>query len=164
MSLYIRPLLTQHYKSVKEIFREVFEVEGLGAKDLYHAWRHRSHDDCTGLFTRQGDLVGFAILYYTIGNPYNIYLAFIAICPSRQGENLGSRILTHCLQKAVRENRSIHLYSLDYPTLKKWYCKHGFSKSCSGKMNFHSYRTRSQASFVHLLERIKKPLIEFTSR
>lgn len=160
--VHIKPLLSYHYKSVKNIFYDVFRDDGLTAIDLHRAWRHMSRPHSHGLFTRNGQLVGFVVQYFTVGNPLNVYLAFIAICPSRRGGNLGSKLLSHCLRAAVREGRSTHLYSLDYVPLKKWYYKHGFSSVSSGKLNFHSYRTRSQEPFIYLLENTDKPLIELT--
>jgi ribosomal protein S18 acetylase RimI-like enzyme len=161
-SLRIKPLLSYHYKSVKHIFDDVFRDDGLTATDLHRAWRYMSRSHSHGLFTRNGQLVGFVVQYFTVGNPLNVYLAFIAICPSRRGGNLGSKLLSHCLRAAVREGRSTHLYSLDYIPLKRWYYKHGFSAVSSGKLNFHSYRTRGQEPFIYLLENTDKPLIELT--
>jgi hypothetical protein len=145
MKLTIRKLTVEHYKSVRDIFIRQFNCKDLSIKDLFESWKYRTRDLSIGIFTREKDLLGFALVQ-------DNFTSFIAIHPSYQGVNLGSQLITNILKKCIRDNRSMYLYPLHQrQKLIKWYGSHGFHKTYNGYLSFHCHNTRRQSPFLNKL-------------
>jgi len=144
----IKKLLAEHYKSVKDIFGESFHKEGIDNSDLSYYWRTRHSDDSLGIFSREGDLLGFAIVIQPAATPNNRYLIYFAVHSAYRGTRLGSTLMSKILEKRRAAGGAIHLTPLNRAGLREWYIKRGFKNTYGGYMNFHSYGTRmNSASF-----------------
>jgi ribosomal protein S18 acetylase RimI-like enzyme len=145
MRIYIKKLTVEHYYSIKDIFTQQFNHKDITTKDLYYSWKNRSRDLSIGIFTKEGDLIGFALVDYN-------YISFIALHSSFQKMNLGSTLIMNILKKCIRDNRSIYLYPLEQrQKLINWYGSHGFYKTSNGFLGFHCYHTRRQSPFIKKL-------------
>jgi GNAT superfamily N-acetyltransferase len=147
MKYTIKPLLTHNYRSVKEIFMDVFIPVGLTIRDLTYSWKNRSHSHSLGIFTSQDDLIGFTIVYARANNPVNKYLSYIAIYKSYAGEQLGSLLLRYTVKNVLKDGCSVHLYPLNYPRLINWYRSHGFHMVANGYLNIHRHFTRYHTTY-----------------
>lgn len=145
MKYNIKKLTVEHYASVRDIFNQQFPYKDFSLADLHTSWRDRSRDLSIGVFTKEGDLLGFALIE-------NNYTSFIAIHSSYQGNNLGSNLITNILKKCIRDNRSMYLYPLHQKqNLIKWYGSHGFHKTYDGYLTFHCHHTRRQSHYLNKL-------------
>jgi ribosomal protein S18 acetylase RimI-like enzyme len=145
MKLYVRKLTVEHYISVKDIFTQQFNYNDISLGDLYLSWKYKSNDHSLGVFTRDGDLLGFALVQ-------DNYTSFIAVHSSYQGGNVGSSLITNILKKCIRDNRSMYLYPLQQRhKLIKWYGSYGFHKTHDGYLAFHCHNTRRQGPFLRKL-------------
>lgn len=144
MKFAIRPLLQQDYRSIKDIFHDAFDAWKLPVTDLGISWRRRSIPDSRGIFSREGDLLGFAIVSFHKRNGTNRYLDYLAIHSSFRGKDLGTILLSDVIESCRDDKSSIHLYPVDSPRIKAWYESHGFRDTNNGYMNLHFYETRSK--------------------
>jgi GNAT superfamily N-acetyltransferase len=150
MKYKIKQLLTHNYRSVKEVFTDVFIPVGFTIAQLTYSWKNRSHSDSFGIFTSQGDLIGFALVYEVACNPVNKYLSYIAVYKSYAGEKLGSRLLTHTVKKVLKHGYSLHLYPLQHAKLINWYRLHGFHAVANGYLNIHRHFTRYNTRYEYV--------------
>jgi len=167
MTYYIKQLATADYVSIKDIFCLTFLQETIPVSYLGYRWRNRSHDDSFGIYSRAGDLVGFALVSdgrhtqvqqqkkdKTPAKTHTMpsrYLSFMALHPAYRGGSLGSHLLRALLTKTVADNKSMCLYPLENQRLKDWYKQNGFNPSPKEYYNFHCHATRSQAKYLQLL-------------
>ena len=142
----IRPLLQQDYKSIRDIYHDAFDCHALPVKDLGTSWRNRSASDSYGIFSHEGDLLGFAIVSFHKKNGTNRYLDYLAVHSSFRGQDLGSQLLKYILQLCYDEKNSIHLYPINSERIKAWYRSHGFRETAGGYMNLHFYDTRIRSA------------------
>lgn len=138
----IKKLLAEHYKSVKDIFGESFYKVGIDDTDLAYYWRARHSADSLGIFSNEGDLLGFALVIQPAATPNNRYLIYFAVHSAYRGTRLGSTLISKILEKRRAARGAIHLTPLNTAGLRDWYIKRGFRNTCGGYMNFHSYGTR----------------------
>jgi GNAT superfamily N-acetyltransferase len=150
MKYKIKQLLTDNYRSVKEIFTDVFIPVGFTIAQLTYSWKNRSHSDSFGIFTSQGDLIGFTLVYEVASNPVNKYMSYIAIYKSYTGEKLGSRLLTHTIKKILKDGYALHLYPLHHAKLINWYRLHGFHIVANGYLNIHRHFTRYTTRYEYI--------------
>lgn len=143
MRTYLKRLGPTHYRSAKDIFA-IFYKEGMRDYDLSYYWRCRCVSESIGVFTREGDLLGFALVMKKASTPGNLYLPFIAVHPDFKGLDLGSAMLKHILSRRLDARGAIHLVPLSSIRLRAWYERHGFRFTTELYMNFHSYGTRSR--------------------
>ena len=144
MPVAIRNLGTEDYKSVRDIFHDAFDSHNLTVKDLGVSWRNRSAPDSYGIYSSEGDLLGFAIVSFHKKNGTNRYLDYLAVHSSFRGQDLGSKLLTHIIDICRENKTSIHLYPVKSERIKAWYESHGFRDSNGVYMNLHFYDTRSE--------------------
>jgi GNAT superfamily N-acetyltransferase len=135
MKYYISPLTAEHTKSANDIFHSAFDI----TYPLHRLWRHRNHDLSCGIFTREGDLLGFALV---IDN----YVQYLAVHDAFQGLGIGTVLLKKILEICIDKNISIYLSPLD--DVVGWYCKHGFYGTKDGELVFHTHNTRRQGLFL----------------
>jgi GNAT superfamily N-acetyltransferase len=138
--MYFRQLRESDYRSMRDIFHDAFDCCRLPIVDFGFSWRERSRLHSLGLFTRAGDLVGFAIVSIHPQNGGNRYLDYIAVHSAFRGGGTGSSILRRVVGDCYAERRGIHLYPLR--RAKAWYKSHGFEYTTAEYMNFHPYPTR----------------------
>ena len=148
----IHPLRTQDYHSVRDIYHDAFDRHDLPVKDLGVSWRARSIPDSYGIYSREGDLLGFAIVSFHAKNGANRYLDYLAVHSTFRGMDLGSKLLNYILQLCYETKSSIHLYPLDSERLLAWYAQHGFYHTGLDYMNFHCYETRQQSTHLQRFE------------
>lgn len=139
----IRPLTTLDVRSAKDIFHEVFDKGEW--PEFNWIWRYRSKRESLGIFTREGDIMGFALI---LGHARN--LKYICVHPMYQYKKLGTVLLTAILKNCVAIDKNLSLVPAnDFVTA--WYARHGFNKTTMfrasdntlwAKMNFHTKRTR----------------------
>ena len=135
MSYSIRPLTAEHYKSANDIYHSAFYVNF----PLHRLWKYRNHDLSRGIFTKEGDLLGFALV---VDN----YIHYLAVHSSLQGHGLGSYLLRRILELCIDKGISIELTPAE--GVIGWYCKHGFYGSKDGELVFHTHNTRRQGLFL----------------
>jgi len=147
MSFKIKPLTSLHCKSVRDIFEETFDRQEYA--DFNTAWRFRSKSESIGIFTHEGDLLGFAIIWGS-----GRMLKYLCIHPEYQRFKLGTKLLKAVLDNCLSNGKSLHLVPAQNAHLTQWYSKHGFTvtkyfKAFDGTrwyyMNFHAYPTRSKS-------------------
>jgi GNAT superfamily N-acetyltransferase len=143
----IKPLTCLHYRSAKDIFEETFDSQEYPEFNL--SWRLRSKTESIGIFTSQGDLIGFALIWGS-----SRMLKYLSIHPMFQRFKLGTRLLTAILDHCRSVKKNLYLVPAQSPHVAQWYTKHGFAvskyfKASDGTtwpyMNFHPYSTRSKA-------------------
>jgi len=167
---YISALKTQDYASVKDIFNLTFRQEGVPVETLGYRWRNRLLSDSLGIYTYQGDLIGFAIVSdgvhcqvqkqkkatSTSDKPsQSRYLSLLALHPSFRGTSIGSQLLTAILKNTVASDKSLCLFPLDNVRLQEWYKRNGFYESVKTYFNFHHHYTRNQAKYLDKLNSCK---------
>jgi ribosomal protein S18 acetylase RimI-like enzyme len=135
MKYSIRPLTAEHTKSVNDIYHSAFDV----LFPLHRLWKYRNCELSCGIFTREGDLLGFALV---IDN----YVQYLAVHDSFQGMGIGSILLRKILAICIEKGESIYLSPLD--DVVGWYCKHGFYGTKHGELVFHTHNTRRQWLFL----------------
>ncbi len=108
----VKPLKLHHYKEVKSIFYDTFDLHY--DPDFFAAWRNRNQRSSMGLFYR-GTLIGFGLV---AGSK----LYFLAIARTFRGNGTGSLLLNAIL----RTMTSCHLTPINDPRLIAWYERHGF--------------------------------------
>ncbi len=108
----VRPLKLHHYKEVKSIFYDTFDLHD--EVDFFAAWRNRNQRSSMGLFYR-GTLIGFGLV---AGSK----LWFLAIAQTFRGNGTGSLLLNAIL----RTMTSCYLTPINDPRLIAWYERHGF--------------------------------------
>ncbi len=126
----IKPLRVTDAKAVRDIFREVFDE----CEDGHYAeaWRKRARNYSLGYFSKDGDLLAFALVAHT---RYSYYLSYIAVHPEYQGQAIGSELLHAVLLKLQAARQSLSLIPADNPKTINWYSKKGFYVS-------HTWTTR----------------------
>lgn len=144
MSFTIKTLTCLDYKSVRDIFSQLF-VESEDAK-FRIAWRHRTRALSMGVYKNK-DLVGFALVEKK-------HLVFIGIHHDFQSYGLGSKLLRAVLATAFNRCHNIHLTPVDNEIVISWYVKNGFQLSRISESetpgvpylvyNAHKYSTRSK--------------------
>ena len=142
MEAIIQPLNAEHYRSIREIYHDAFDSYHLPVEDLGVSWRKRSAPDSYGIFSPDGDLLGFAIVSFHKKNGTNRYLDYLAIHSAFRGQDLGSTLLNFLIDDCRAKKTSIHLYPVDSDRIKAWYKSHGFRETADGYMNLHFYETR----------------------
>ncbi len=140
--MHIKPLTAEHFKSVKDIFGESFYKDGMNNTDLCYYWRKRKSDSL-GIFTPEGDLLGFSIIIQPAGTPNNRYLAYFAVHSDYRGGSLGTDLMAATLVRRKGAGGALHLMPLN-GKVRAWYLKRGFKNTFGGYMNYHSYGTRSK--------------------
>ena len=142
----IRSLNCIDVKSVREIFYDFFHVEE--RSNFHFTWRVREKARSVGIFTQEGDLVGFTLVWSN-------KLAYIVVDRELQGKNLGSALLSYILQMTIHLRKSLSLTPVNATRLIDWYKKHGFKEELATKsdipgvpfriLSFHSYGTRAHS-------------------
>jgi len=146
METVIRPLQAENYKSAKDIFYDAFDKYNLPVKDFGLSWRLRSPKDSYGIFSKEGDLLGLAIVSFHKRNGTNRYLDYLAVHSTFRGQDIGTRLLTFILDGCRRENTAIHLYPVKSDRIRAWYKTFGFEETAGGYLNLHWYSTRGQSA------------------
>jgi len=152
MAPHIKQLRVDHYKSIKDIFEESFYERGMTSADLAYYWRNRSRGRSLGIFNKEGDLLGFALVQSKAATPGNMYLSYLAVHSSCRGTQLGSQLLSRIVLDSVRQGTCLHLCSLTDRKLRLWYSQHGLwvSKGTT-YFNLHHYNTRLCAKWFDFL-------------
>jgi len=135
MKYSIRPLTAEHTKSANDIYHSAFDV----LFPLHRLWKYRNRDLTCGIFSQEGDLLGFVLV---VDN----YVHYLAVHASLQGLGIGTILLRRILEICIDKGISIQLAPLD--DVVGWYCKHGFYGSNDGELVFHSHNTRRQGLFL----------------
>lgn len=130
----VRELTSEDYKSANDIYHSAFEV----SEPLSKLWRKRNRRLSRGVYSKEGDLLGFSI---AVGQ----YICYIAVHETFQGTGVGTVLLKNLLQTCLKDRISITLKPLDDVVL--WYCRHGFYDTLQNNLVFHSYNTRRQGNF-----------------
>jgi ribosomal protein S18 acetylase RimI-like enzyme len=152
MNITVKPLSCLDYKSAYDILKETFVREECMV--FSNNWKYRSYDKSIGLFTREGDLLGFIL----VSNHRN-YIHCIAVHPDFQNYSVGTKLLQHLLQDCIQSSSNLYLIPAT-DRLKHWYGRKGFQitqtfqslKNQRGTyMNFHSHGTRKQRSFLQAI-------------
>lgn len=138
----VRQLTLADYKSIKDIFHDAFDCHACSEKDCGDSWRQRSAPDSYGIFSSEGDLLGFAIVSFHKKNGTNRYLDYLAVHSAFRGQDLGSKLLGYILDRCRELRQAIHLYPVNNERIKAWYRSHGFRDTAGGYMNQHFYPTR----------------------
>ncbi len=145
MPPYVGRLRAQHYKSVRDIFCDAFHTEGLKTSDLGISWRNKAY--ALGVFSWNGDLLGFVITSFHKRSGGSRYIDYLAIHSAYRGQNLGNKLLKFVRRISYIEKKSLHLWPLNNKKLIDWYKSHGFYHSNGTYYTSHTYETRSQAPF-----------------
>ena len=148
MQTVIRQLTLHDYKSIKDIFHDAFDCHACSVKDCGDSWRNRSIPDSYGIFSTEGDLLGFAIVSFHKKNGTNRYLDYLAVHSSFRGKDLGSQLLRYIIDICKEAGTGIHLYPVANPRIKAWYKSHGFRETSGGYMNQHFYSTRVRSTEI----------------
>lgn len=135
MNLSIRKLTAEHTKSANDIYHSAFDV----TFPLHRLWRYRNNDLSRGIFSKEGDLLGFALV---VDN----YVQYLAVHSSFQGLGIGSILLKSILELCMDKGISIKLSPLE--DVIGWYCRHGFYGTKDGELVFHTHNTRRQWLFL----------------
>jgi GNAT superfamily N-acetyltransferase len=143
------------FKSARDIFKNTFLETPIG--NFQHSWRQRIRSSSLGMYTKEGDLVGF-LLANVGGYKYrNTHIDYLAIHPLYQKFRLGSCLLETLLEKECEARRNVTLTPLYSDHVWYWYHKEGFyvtqySKARGGGihalMNFHPYPTRNHNRYL----------------
>jgi GNAT superfamily N-acetyltransferase len=144
--LCIRHLTCLDFKNVREVFYDFFDAQ---ERPYFHnAWRARERGRSIGLFTQEGDLLGFTLVS---ANTLN----YILIERDQQGKGYGSVLLQYILQVTIKKRTSLSLIPVNAERLIQWYKAHGFKEELPSDssipgvpfrvLNFHSYSTRAHA-------------------
>ena len=150
MNVSLHPLQPIDYTSVREIFSESFDESE--NKNFQKAWKERVPSMSIGAYAPYNQLVGFIIV------EEGYYISYLAVHPSFQKLQLGTRLLQCVLRKCVSENKSVTLIPVKDPSIVAWYQKNGFTEEITKSgtthfiMNFHSHDTRRNRSYLELLE------------
>ena len=148
----IKPLICLHYRSAKDIFEETFDIQEQA--HFNSSWKLRSKTESIGIFTHEGDLLGFALIWSSAR-----MLKYLCIHPLYQKFKLGTRLLTAILDSCRSARKSLYLVPAESPHVAKWYAKHGFvisryfkasDNSMWPNMNFHPYFTRSKSKALSI--------------
>jgi ribosomal protein S18 acetylase RimI-like enzyme len=149
MKFVVKPLQCVDYKSAYDIFSETFVREE--CLEFSSKWKAKSRTKSAGLFTHQGDLLGFIM----VSNSRN-YIHCIAVHPDFQNYSFGTILLQHSLQKCVQTSSNLYLIPAT-DRLQHWYSRKGFqitqhfkseTKDKGTYMNFHSHSTRIQSKHL----------------
>jgi len=144
-------LKVSDFKSAREIFTECFNTTPIS--DFQYAWKNKNRFRSLGIYTRDGDLVGFLICHIGGYKYDNSHIKFLAIHRDFQKFRLGSCLLETFLHKECEARRNVTLTPLYTDHVWKWYHRQGFyvtrySEALGGGvftlMNFHHYPTRRQ--------------------
>jgi GNAT superfamily N-acetyltransferase len=149
MQTVIRPLTTNDYREVKNIFYDTFKEPEYADKNCEESWRDRSVPDSLGIFSTKGALLGFAIVSFHKRNGTNRYLDYLAVHSAFRGQDLGSKLLGHIIDICKNLRQGIHLYPVASERVKAWYRSKGFRETSGGYMNQHFYETRSSQNKSH---------------
>ena len=109
----VRQLTLADYKSIKDIFHDAFDCHACSEKDCGDSWRQRSAPDSYGIFSSEGDLLGFAIVSFHKKNGTNRYLDYLAVHSAFRGQDLGSKLLGYILDTCRELRQAIHLYPVN---------------------------------------------------
>jgi len=149
MKFLIKPLTCLEYKSAYDIFSETFVREE--CLHFSSNWRTRSRTKSVGIFTSQGDLLGFVLIAGTKN-----YINCIAVHPEFQNYSFGTILLQHLLRGCIQTSSNLYLVPAS-ERLQHWYSRKGFqvtqifqsdTKEYGTYMNFHSHRTRIQSKHI----------------
>ena len=142
----LRYLTCLDFKNAREIFYDFFDSEE--RTNFHNSWRARERVRSVGLFTQEGDLLGFTLVSANILN-------YILVERDEQGKGLGSVLLQYILQITIKRRKSLSLTPVNAPRLIQWYKSHGFKEELEAEsnvpgvlfrvLNFHSYSTRAHA-------------------
>jgi ribosomal protein S18 acetylase RimI-like enzyme len=147
----IEPLKVADFKSAREIFVECFSATPVA--DFQAAWRRRNagYAKSIGIYTKDGDLVGFLLCDLGGYRFENTHIAFLAVHKLFQKYRLGSCLLETLLHQECEARRNVNLTPLYSQHVWTWYHRQGFyvtrySEALEGGvftlMNFHHYPTR----------------------
>jgi len=138
----LKPLLSTDYTAARSIFSEVFDQKE--DSTFARAWRQRIPEKSLGVYGAYTKLVGFILV------EEGFYISYIAIHPSHQKLQLGTRLLQSVLRQCVSEQRNVTLNPVEETHVIEWYRNHGFVEELQREgepnrtMNFHTYNTRSK--------------------
>ena len=149
-----RKLCSHDYRSVRDIYHDAFDKEGLPVANLGISWRSRSREHSQGIFDR-GNLVGFAIVSLHTSSGTNRYIDYIAVHSAYRGYDYGGKLLNTLLRQCYKDRTGLHLYPLDHKRLRDWYKAKGFHSS-GDYYNFHMYGTRRQSPFLLTLSHLSR--------
>lgn len=141
----IRQFLPNEKEIVFSLFKSIFDSSEVPYFDA--TWKGRSPSS-VGLFSRRGELRGFALV---VGNE----IKYIGIAKRYQGRGYGSDLLHEVVQRTLHGVvRSVWLIPVDDPTVMNWYIKRGFALSSTRilssndrqhRMVYRDYNTRSSS-------------------
>ncbi len=117
MKFSVKTLKLHHFKEVKNIFYDTFDLHD--DPDFFAAWRNRNQRSSMGLFYR-GTLIGFGLVC-------NTKLYFLAIARQFRGGGSGSMLL-HAILSTMK---CCHLTPVNDLRIISWYERHGFRISRS---------------------------------
>ena len=155
MGFKLAPLKVADFKAAREIFAECFD--GTRISDFQYAWKERIRATSLGVYTKDGDLVGFLLCDLGGYKFENTHITFLAVHPDFQKFRLGSCLLHTFLYKECEARRNVTLTPLYTEHVWKWYHNQGFyvtrySDALEGGiftlMNFHHYPTRSHNRYL----------------
>jgi ribosomal protein S18 acetylase RimI-like enzyme len=155
MGFKLAPLKVVDFKAAREIFTECFDGTRIG--DFQFAWKERIRATSLGVYTTDGDLVGFLLCDIGGYKFENTHITFLAVHKLFQKYRLGSCLLHTFLHRECEARRNVTLTPLYTAHVWKWYHNQGFyvsqySKAIDGGvftlMNFHHYPTRRNNRFL----------------
>jgi len=145
-SFRVEPLKVADFKTARDIFSETFKTTPI--RDFQMAWSAK--ENSLGIYTKEGDLVGFILCVMNGCNYDSLHINFIAVHPLYQRYRLGACLLETVLKRECDARHNVTLTPL-YTHVWYWYHQRGFyvtrySKARGGGvfalMNFHHYPTR----------------------
>lgn len=152
---YIARLKVADFKSARDIFTTTFPDTSISK--FHVAWRYRIKSSSIGIYTKEGDLVGF-LLTDLGGYKYkNTHIDYLAVHPLYQKFRLGSCLLETLLEKECEASRSVSLTPLYSNHVWYWYHREGFNVTRYAEaegggvftlMNFHPYPTRRHNRYL----------------
>jgi len=112
----LQPLRGTEYTAAHSIFSEVFDQKE--ESTFARAWKERISERSLGAYASYNKLVGFILV------EEGYYISYIAIHPSYQKLQLGTRLLQSVLRQCVSEKRNVTLNPVWDPHVIRWYEKY----------------------------------------
>ena len=148
----LQPLRGTEYAAARSIFSEVFDQKE--DTTFAKAWASRIPAMSLGAYGIYNKLVGFILV------EEGYYISYIAVHPSHQKLQLGTRLLQSVLRQCISEQRNVTLNPVEEKHVIQWYRNQGFGEELWKKgepnrtMNFHTYNTRSNRRHLERLEEV----------
>ena len=135
-----------HYRAVKSIFHESFDIRSFPRNSIIQSWKIRDPHISYGFYDAdKKELIGFILARYEWNKPNVIYISYLAIRDSEKGRGIGTSILKQVVRHYTGFGSSVSLvpcYNTD-----NWYQRNGFYYSGKKQlMVYNPYRTRRKMS------------------